>query len=475
MKKRTKKRHLSILLLTFCMLALSGCGKEEGSRIQVTIGMWPDESLAKDVAVFTQWKEAFEADYPEYEIIGQTYSYNPDTFVSKATSGTLPVIFQTYFTEPQKLIENGFIRDITEQLEELGWYDKMDETMRETVSKDGRIYGVPRDGYGLGLFLNLAMLYDVGVIDKAADGTYILYDEDGAPLYPTTFDDIYEISKLIVEGFDNTYGIVILSADKNGGWQFANMAWNFGCKALQVQNADGSYSANLADPGAVAALEWIQKMKQEELISPDASLSYADWYQKIGSGQAAMAIAGSDAIALPVTNFNFNKDDIAFVPMPTGDGNSNYSLFGGTPFVFAENATDEQVKGALLFLEYMGRSPETDEVSKSAMRTGYELAQAKGMPILPEIRPWVNEDFIAMAAAMENEFVNVNRVYYQDFYDTIQERKKAEEPYYCQEMYALLDNALQAVLSNPFQSNAESLLKTANSQFESNYLSKIKK
>jgi len=474
MGKKNNVRYLLVSLFLLCLLAAAGCGSKEPERIQITIGMWPDESLAKDVAVFMEWKEAFEADYPQYEIIGQSYTYNPDTFLAKATSKTLPVVFQTYFTEPQKLIENGFIRDITEQLNALGWYDKMDASMREAVSKDGKIYGVPRDGYGLGLFLNLAMLYDIGVIDKDENGQYQLYDESGEPLYPTTFEEIYEVSLKVVEGFDNTYGMVILSADKNGGWQFSNMAWNFGCEALQVQNADGSWSAQLNHPGAVDALEWIQMMRCMELISPDTSLSYADWYQKIGSGQAAMAIAGSDAIALPVTNFNFNKDDIAFVPMPTGDGESYCSLFGGTPYVFAENATDEQVEGALLFLKYMGRSPETDEVARNAMRSGYELAQAKGMPILPEIRPWVNEDFVAMATEMETQYINVNRLYYQDFYDTIHDRKKAEEPYYSQDMYALLDNALQEILSNPFQASANSVLTTADSQFESNYLSKVK-
>lgn len=470
--KHIKRGICMVIFLLFSLLA-GGCGKK-AEKIPITIGMWPDESLSKDIAMFTKWKEAFEAEYPEYEIIGQSYTYNPDTFVAKATSGTLPVIFQTYFTEPQKLIANGFIREITEQLKELGWYDKMDQTMRETVSKDGAVYGVPRDGYGLGLFLNLAMLYDIGVVEKNEDGTYQLYGEDGTPLYPTTFDEIYEVSEMITEGFDNTYGIVILSADKNGGWQFSNMAWNFGCKAMQVQQADGTWKANLADPGAVAALEWIQKMRQDELISPDTSLSYADWYQKIGSRQAAMAFAGSDSLSLPVVNFDFNKDDIAFVPMPSGDGESQAALFGGTPFVFASNATDEQVRGALLFLKYMGRSPETDEIAQSAMRSGYELAQAKGMPILPEIRPWVNEDFTEMSSAMEDEFVNVNQIYYQDFFDSIQQIRRAEEPNYCQEMYALLDNSLQAVLSNPFQANAESLLTTANGQFESNYLSKVK-
>jgi ABC-type glycerol-3-phosphate transport system substrate-binding protein len=305
--------------------------------------MWPDASLTKDIAMFNQWKAAFEADYPEYEIIADPYTYNQETFISKATSGTLPTVFQTYFTEPQKLIKNNFIREITLALQELGWYDKMDPTMRETLSSGGKVYGVPRDGYGMGLFLNLAMLYDVGVIEKNNDGSYKLYDDNGDPLYPTTFEDIYNVSELIVNGFDNAYGVVVLSADKNGGWQFSNMAWNFGCEALEVRSQDGSWTANLNDAGAVEALKWIQKMRQDELISPDASLSYADWYSKVGSGQAAMAFAGSDALALPVTNFNFNKDDIAFVPMPTGDGTSKHALFGGTPYVFSKKATDEQV------------------------------------------------------------------------------------------------------------------------------------
>ncbi|HRR89974.1 MAG TPA: extracellular solute-binding protein [Eubacteriales bacterium] len=470
-----KKPILVLLTLLFMLIALSffGC-KKGGGNIKVSIGMWPDSSLAQDVAMFTKWKEAFEKDYPQYEIVADSYTYSPDTFVAKAVSGTLPTVFQTYFTEPQKLIDNGFIKDITDKLNMLGWADKMDADMKAAVSRSGRIYGVPRDGYGLGLFLNLDMLYSVGVIDKDDDGSYVLHDEFGEPLYPTTFEDIYNVSRLITENYVDTYGIVILSADKNGGWQFSNMAWNFGATALQVKNSDNSWSANLNDAGAVAALEWIQRMKQDELITPDTSLSYAQWYNKIGSRQVAMAFAGSDVIALPVTNFNFDKDNIAFVPMPTGDGVHRYSLYGGTPFVFSAKASDEQVEGALRFLKYMGRSPETDEISVSAMRTGHTVAQAKGMPILPTIKPWINSDYLNIARALEEEFVNVNLYYFQDFFNSIDEMKKPEEPYFAQDMYALLDNAIQAVLANPYTAVPANLLTTADNQFQINFMSKVK-
>ena len=186
-----------------------------------------------------------------------------------------------------------------------------------------------------------------------------------------------------------------------------------------------------------------------------------------------MAFCGSDALMMPVTNFNFNKDDIAFVPMPTGDGESRYSLYGGTPYVFAGNATKEQVKGALLFLKYMGRSPETDTLSMNAVELGHKTAQAKGMPILPSIRPWVNEDYLTKVNALDEKYINVNTYYYKDFFDTIEDYKRSEEPYYCQDMYKLLDNALQSVISKPGTANCQALLDTANSQFQNNYLNKL--
>lgn len=464
---------VSAIVAGASLLSFAGCGKGDG-RIKVSIGMWPDPSLKSDVAMYEEWEKAFEEAYPQYDIVGDRYEYSAETITAKATSKQLPTVFQTYFTEPQKLIENGWVADITDELTELGWLDKMDANMREAVSKDGRCYGVPRDGYGMGLFLNLAMLYDVGVIDKNSDGTYKLHDDEGNPLYPTTFDDIRRVSETVVENTDNKYGLVVLSANNNGGWQFANMAWNFGCEALQVKGSDGKYTANLNDAGAVRALEWIRDMAKDGLIYPDASLTYADWYAKIGSNNVAMAFCGNDSIMLPVTTFNFNRDDIAFVPMPTGDGESRYSLYGGTPFVFPSYATKEQIKGALLFLKFMGRSPETDEISLKAIERGHQTAEAKGMPIIQTIRPWTNDEFLKEANRIDKQYMNVNPYYYDDFFNSLEKMKRAEEPFYCQDMYKLLDSAIQNVLSRPGTANCQSLLDTANSQFQSNFLNKLK-
>lgn len=485
MKKKLFVIFASVMVALSSVLSLAGCGGN--GKIKITVGMWPDASSPKDVVMWEKWEKQFEADYPEYDIVGTPYQYSRETCKAKGKTKSLPTVFQSYFTEPEFLISQDYVADITDELEELGWLDKMDDFMREAVSRNGRCYAVPRDGYGLGLFLNLEMLADVGVIDYDPDaeneyaeggkGKYILYNEDGSPKYPTTFDEIREVCQKIVDVYESTYGLIVLSANKNGGWQFTNMAWNFGSDSLQIDNGDGTWSANLNDENAVRALEWIQEMRQDELIYPVANATYTDWYTRIYSKNVAMAFCGSDMLMMPVTNSNnFSKDNIAFVPMPSDGEHKAYSLYGGTPFVFASSATKEQIKGALLFLKYIGRSPEVDDVAVAAMELGHNTARAKGMPIVPTIKAWKNPEYLAKANELEQKYLNVNMEYYQDFFNTIDDMKRKEEPNSCQDMYELLDGALQKVLAEDtcFTANCANLLTSANNDFYNRFLSKLR-
>ncbi len=468
-----KRKLICLVIVAAVLCALLCACQPNNGKIKIAVGFWPEKSQTSDIAMYEEWKENFERDYPQYELVAEPYQYSPETVAAKGNTGNLPTIFQTYFTEPASLIEEGYIRDITEQVEELGWLDKIDDSMRAQLTVDGKLYGIPRDGYGMGLFINLDMLYSLDVITKNSDGTYNLYDEEGKPLYPTTFDQITELSRMVVDNFNDAYGILILSANKTGGWQLANMGWNFGTQALEV-NENGKWTAHLDDDGMVKALEWIQELATEGLCFPSTSSNYNDWPAKVGSNKVMMAFVGNDALAQPITSYNFNKDDFAFVPMPTGNGTDRHALFGGTPYVFAENATDEQVEGALRFLKYIGRSPETDEIALDAMEKGFTVARQKGMPILPTIKAWKDQEYLAIANEMENKYVNVNYEYFKDFFDTIYDMRRDEEPYYCQDLYGLLDNAIQNVLANPTTANPLAQLQTQNNQFQSRFLDRVK-
>ncbi len=461
-----KIKSISIILLISIIslvLALTACQNKSG-KIELRIGFWPENTETKDIAMYELWKKQFEEDHPEYEIVADHYTYDTSTIGSKYMTGTLPTVFQTWFTEPQKLMKNKYIRPITNELHDLGWDSYMDPEMKASLTFDNEIYGVPRDGYGLGLLINLKTFIENGLLDTDSNGKAILYDENNKPLYPTTFEEIYEASQVIAE-YSETKGILICSANKNGGWQFSNMVWNYGGE-LETIDSNGKVKANLDSSEAIQALSWIQKMKQEELLLNSPSVTYDQWYSSIGE-KVAMAIVGSDVLQLAKTSGQVDMDDLAFVPMPTGDGTHHYSLYGGTPYVFNYDATDEQVEGVLKFFEYIGRSPLITDLSKAAMNKGNETAKAKNQPILPTIKPWVNEDYVKYSTELEKEYVTVDMKYYSEFFDSIMANKHAEVPYAAQEMYEYLDTAIQAILVNPDTSNPTTLLQTANSKLQS--------
>ena len=144
--------------------------------------------------------------------------------------------------------------------------------MKEALTFDDKIYGIPRDGYGLGLLLNIKTLGENGLLEEDGKESYKIYNDDGTPAYPTTFEEIYEWSKVVAEN-DEKKGILICSSNKEGGWQFSNIAWNYGAN-LQYQNEEGKWISNLNCQESVDALSWIQKMKSEDLLVKNPNVTY---------------------------------------------------------------------------------------------------------------------------------------------------------------------------------------------------------
>ena len=460
-----KKQILYALLLTTSLSMIAGCEKPT-DKITLNIGFWPENTETRDVAMYNEWKEAFEKDYPQYEVVADPYMYDTATIGTKYLTNTLPTVFQTWFTEPFKLVDKKYIRSIDKQLKDLKWDEKMDADMKAALTFDNKIYGIPRDGYGLGLLINIKTLGDNGILPEI-DGKYSIYNEDGSPAYPTTFEEIFEMAETIAE-YDEIKGILICSANKNGGWQFLNIAWNYGAVLQKVEN--GKVISTLNCDEAVQALTFIQEMKLNELLLNSISVVYDDWYNAIGS-KVAMAIVGSDVLHLAQTNGDVNMNDLAFVPMPTGNGKDHYSLYGGTPYVFSSKASDEQVEGVLKFFEYIGRGPNVTDISKAAMEKGNQVAQEKNQPIIPKIKPWINSEYVEYATQLENEYVSINMENYKDFFNSIDENKHNEVQYAAQEMYEFLDDAIQQVLDKPETANPKALLTTANSKMQ-DYLDK---
>lgn len=455
MKKNVQKIIAMALMLS--VLSFTGCTKKEAApttttpkgEVTVKLGIWPQDGLTDQIAQHQKWAaQILTSD--NVKIVPSYYKYAVDSFVSMATAGNAPTIFDTWYTEPQKLIAAGFVRDITPQLKELGWDTKMNPDVKNLLSKDGKIYGLPRDGYAEGLMINAKLFKDAG-----------LADANGKPIYPKTWDELAKDAKIIKDKTGHA-GIDILAKDAAGGWLFTNIAWDFGAQ-FEVQN-NGKWVAQLNSKEAIAAMQYVKdlKWKYDVLTADPTNEDWASGYKAIATEDAAMYIASPDSADQLALN-KMNIKDLSMAPLPAGPDGKQYSLSGGTPYMFAANATDDQVKAALKYLVLMGKAPVVTDDSIKGLEADAQARVAKGVPILPGFPAWTDPDYLKAQADAQKKYLNVDMSLYNDYFDWLKKPGvlHLEEPQVTQDLYKELTNVLQAVITDK-NSDVTKLMETAN-------------
>ncbi len=426
---------------------------EESGKI--TLGIWPEDTQTEAIATHTDhYVPAFNAKHPNVEVVPAYYKYSPDTYVAMATGGNAPTVFESWYTEPEKLIRNGLVKDITALLEERGWLDSMSPAIRDLLSDDeGHVYGVPRDAYSLGLMINIPLFKQAGLVN-----------EDGSVKYPTTWEEVYEYSKIIREK-TGVAGFCMQASDAGGGWHWSNIAWNFGA-TLCIPNADGTYTSNLNTPEAIAAMEWVQKMVADKCVTDDPTQeNWGTGFDRIGTSTAAMYIAANDAVDQPSYR-GMKADEFFLAPMPAGPG-GHYTLMGGTPYFFSPDATDDEVRWALDYLEIMGKSPEVTEAAHDGWVADAQYRADNNIPVIPNFPAWVGAVVDEQNKVVE-EYKNVDMKLWQPYFDFSKEEGalRTEEPGDTQTMYKLLNDVLQAICADPVNVDIPALMEKANSDYQ---------
>lgn len=492
MNKMKKVGKLLSLLLTFVLVLslLAACGSDDSSTpdtdndtsvdsdggsdtsddnegtdesetpaedsVTVKLGIWPEPTLTDDIAVHEGYVYTMEQLHPNVVIEPAYYKYATDTFVSMAESGNLPTIFETWYTEPQKLINGDFVADITDNLESKGWLGAINPSIRDLLSKDGRIYGIPRDGYALGLMCNVELFQEAGLVD-----------DNGIPLFPQTWEELAETAKAIKDATGQP-GFVLLAKDNAGGWHFSNIAWAFGAD-LSIPNDDGTFTSNIDSPEAIAAMEYVKSLKWDyDVLTADPTNE--DWgtgFTAIGTSTAAMYIAANDAVNQPTQVNGLPVDLLSMCALPEGPG-GQFSLSGGTPYMFSKDATTEEINAALDYLEIMGKAPVASPAAIEGMKADAENKVANGVPVIPRFPTWIDEDVLQAEADIIEEYGNVDPALYDDYFEATQTEGnlRMEEEGSAQDLYAELTKVLQAVVTDK-DADVAALMKTADENYQS--------
>ncbi|MBO7402384.1 MAG: sugar ABC transporter substrate-binding protein [Lachnospiraceae bacterium] len=430
---------------------------QPAKTVDLSLGIWPEDTLTADIEIYKGYVATMKNLHPEVNCIPAYYKYATDTFMPMVEAKTVPTIFETWFTEPKKLIANGAVADITDVLKSRGWLDNMNPSIRELLSDDnGRIYGVPRDGYALGLMLNVELFEEAGLVDK-----------DGYPLYPTSMQDLAEKAKIIKEK-TGAAGLCLLAKNEAGGWHFSNIAWNFGATELCKDNLDGTFTSNLATPEAIKAMEFVKSLKWDyDVLTADPTNE--DWgtgFMQLGTGAAAMYIGANDAVAQPTQVNGLPVDKLAMCGIPAAEGCRPYSLFGGTPYMFSKESTPEQIAAALDFLEVIGKAPLATDDAIAGMKADAQSRVNNGVPVIASFPCWTAKDFLDAQDAIVKEYSNVDAKMFNAYFDATKNNGlHPEEPGLTQDMYAELTKVLQEVLTNK-NADVAALMRQANENYQ---------
>jgi len=410
----------------------------------IALGNWPpDTAPAQELALFDEFRAIMNAQFPNVNVVPAFFSYTLANYLPMARGGTAPNLFQPPFTDPQLLINQGLVADVTDALADFGLLDKFSPSFIELLGdENGRIFGLPRDGYVLGMHINVDLFREAG-----------LMTDDGLPMIPRTLQEVAEFGQIIRQETGRA-GLVFPASETFGGWLFTNIAWNFGAvgeSAIQYQDADGNWRVNFTSDEMLAAMYYMRSLRWDyDILNADATTTdWASSHNILGTGMAAMNFAANDSVAEPTAGRGLPVEDFALIPFPSGPHGS-YALTGGTAFMFSPDTDHDQARAILHFLDIIGVLPFVTDDNVAAMRAGASAARDRGVPVIPPIPAWNAEDFIAMQREIADEFSNVDMRLYDDFFDSLVDGRitlRGEEPMFTQQMYRELSGVIQRLIT----------------------------
>ena len=471
MFKMKKKRLVKAVgLMTAAALSVSilgACGqkaandKDEQGRTILTVGLWPDRE-GTALTTIEDRKTRFEKDNPDVVIERDYWSFDRQTFYAKAAGGTLPTYFRAQFTEVEEMGRAGYAADLSKSMKKYGYLDNINPAVLKCVTSNDKIVAVPSKAAIMGLS------YNVDLFEKAG-----LMESDGTPKQPKDWNEVVEFAKQIKEKTGQS-GFVLPTANRNGGWIFTSIAWSFGAKFME-QQADGTWKATFNTPEAAEALQWVKDLKWKyDLLPANTLVDGEEWYRVFGTGKAGMSIMAGD-YPNRVVSYGMQPEQIGIMATPAGP-KAHVTLLTGEIHAVSSKATDDQIDAAMRWIKTISTYEATDEFKKNteeSIKQDLEDGKLVGIKVFS---PWKND---TSAVKYEHELIdkyanaNPNHVrLYNEFVANCPIEIRPEEPMCCQELYSVLDNCIQEVLTNE-NADCAAVLEKANSDFQQNYLNNL--
>jgi ABC-type glycerol-3-phosphate transport system substrate-binding protein len=428
-----------------------------GRPVNISVIGMPPESQP---AALESWKAQvarFQAKYPNVTINGIDYAYSPDSFAALVAGNQVPTLFEVYLTDIGKTVDQGVGADLTSYYTAQGLDKVFNPNILAIASQDGKIYGIPRFAYAMGLGYNIPML-------KAA----------GFDAPPSTWDELATMAQKLTKRDEGIAGFSFITDGSNAtGWQFTTIAYTFGAKQadLVARTADGAYTAGFADGAPVKALDYVKNLRWQYDVLPRENLDWAKNGEGLATGRSAIVVMAGDQLTWIRTTFpDVDMSQFGFAPLPAGPDGKSVSLVGGNIAMVSAAASDDEKEAAVYYRLWTQFDP-------AEIQIGYELSQKDpafviGAPVLPM---YVG-DYQKAADDLQGQYANLPVQNYQLFREAVSTGKvglELEPVIAGQEYYGAMGAVISSILTDQSVEPSASV-KQAAETFQSNVLNQLK-
>ena len=177
-----------------------------------------------------------------------------------------------------------------------------------------------------------------------------------------------------------------------------------------------------------------------------------------------------------LTSYEIDPNSIGMMATPAGP-KKWVTLLGGSVYCLSNKATEKQIEGGLKWIQMSYTPNATDEYKTNSEESIKRRIENGELVTVKSLSPWsVDSEAIKFRDELIDKYANGNPAHVKLYNDFVVDlggcELRAEEPVCAQELYGILDNCIQEVLTNK-DADPAALLEKANSDFQANYLDNL--
>ncbi|MDR8413180.1 extracellular solute-binding protein [Nonomuraea sp. 3-1Str] len=429
MQTFTGQKSAALLLATALTLSVTACGGGEPAEpgpggaapVTITVACQPAKSAPKERAAWDDDIAAFMKAHPGVTVrsTDQQPCFDPKTFGPKLAGGQMETAFVVPVTNYADVIGKGQALDVSPYTGLIRNWNDLRADVRELVTKDGKVYGVPNVHYSVGLVYNRKLFTQAGL------------DPDKPP---ATWAEIREAAKKIAGLGPGYVGYGEYSGGNTGGWHFTQALYGRGGAVL----TDDGKKAAFNSPEGRAVLQNLHDMRwTDDSMGSRLLVGWESLMMAMGSGKVGMMLGAPDVVTDVVNKFKGNVADYGI----TGFPEAKASLSGGEAFMINPKATPEQAKAALQWLDFRYNT-----VGKG--RFDFARGKTLGNPVgVPDNDVYGGSPTGKAIQADREKNATLPVANYAPYVAAASSVPPKAEPAHAQELYAILDVVMSGVLS----------------------------